>query len=61
MWYKNDSMLATTEKMKYDVNGRKHKLTIPKADLSDSAVYCIDFGGVKRQIKLEVNGKICLQ
>ncbi|CAC5389061.1 MYBPC1 [Mytilus coruscus] len=54
MWYKNESLLTTTGKIKYDVIERKHRLMITKADLSDSAVYCISFGGLKRQIKLEI-------
>lgn len=58
MWYQNGSLLTSTEKMKYDVNERKHILTITKAELSDNAVYLIDFGGAKRQLKIEVEGKL---
>ncbi|CAC5373138.1 MYBPC1 [Mytilus coruscus] len=58
MWYKNGSPVSSTDKIKCDIKDRKHTLKIKTVELSDKAVYCIDFDGVKRQIQLQVEGKI---
>ncbi|VDI55554.1 Hypothetical predicted protein [Mytilus galloprovincialis] len=55
-WYKNKSPLISTTRLASDINEKKHTLKIRNAELSDSAVYCIDFNGVKREIQLQVEG-----
>lgn len=42
------------------VKNKKHTLKIPRATSSDNGIYYIDVEGVKREIKLEVEGKIDL-
>ncbi|CAC5415399.1 unnamed protein product [Mytilus coruscus] len=57
IWYKNGSPVSSTDRIECGINEKMHTLKIHNAELSDSAVYCIDFKGVKRQIQLHVEGK----
>ncbi|CAC5390356.1 unnamed protein product [Mytilus coruscus] len=54
IWYKNGSPVSSTDRIECGKNEKMHILKIHNAELSDSAVYCIDFKGVKRQIQLHV-------
>lgn len=54
-WYKDDFQI--TNITEYKDKEQEHTLTIQKAKMSDSGVYCIQVEGRKRQIHLKVEGK----
>lgn len=58
VWYKNGTPVKGTPRMKFDVKGQKHILTIHKAKVTDSNTYCIEIEGVKKETYLGVEGKI---
>ncbi|XP_063411268.1 obscurin-like [Mytilus trossulus] len=56
VWYKNGTPVKGTPRMKFDVKGQKHILTIHKAKVTDSNTYCIEIEGVKKETYLGVEG-----
>ncbi|VDI80926.1 Hypothetical predicted protein [Mytilus galloprovincialis] len=54
IWYKNGIPLIKSSRIEYDIDEKIHTLKIHNAELSDSAVYCIEFNGVKRKIHLQI-------
>lgn len=58
MWYKDGIPIISTDKLYCEINGKTHTLKILKAELSDNALYSINFEGGKRRIMVTVEGKI---
>lgn len=52
--------MISTDKIMCDIYENKHTFRILKTELSESALYCIDFEGVKRHIMVNVGGEIHL-
>ncbi|VDI34971.1 Hypothetical predicted protein, partial [Mytilus galloprovincialis] len=53
-WYKDDFQITNITEYKDKEQEQEHTLTIQKAKMSDSGVYCIQVKGRKRQIHLNV-------
>ena len=55
-WLKNDKPIKPDKNTKIEVDGTVHKLTIPKTELADQAVYTVKVGDEKTSGKLSVSG-----
>jgi len=55
-WLKDGKPIRPDKKTKVEVDGKVHKLTIPKSDLGDQAVYTVKVGDEVTTGKLSVSG-----
>lgn len=55
-WLKNGKPIKPDKNTKVEVDGKVHKLTIPKSDLGDQAEYTVKLGDEVTTGKLSVSG-----